>query len=195
VSEVAVDPPVDVDVDDRTDRLRASAQGMFVWAVLGLLLGGIGPGVAALLIDDGVEFAGFIVSSELFGLFSGLLLGLLDMPRRLPARPWRPLVAGLIGLPMGVVWAGSAGVAGGAGMIAIMSLFSSPPDPLGALAVFGFFGGVLGAVVGTPGVAVFCAVRGWTLNSGMPWWLAHVAALVVTAILSFPGFLLVLGGI
>lgn len=193
---VSQDPTGDPERGARSEHLRANAAGVFVWALLGLFMGGLGPGVAALMIDNGWEFAGFVVSSEAYGLLSGALIGLIDPPRRLPGNTWqRPLWSGLVGIPLGVAWAASAGAVGGAGFAAIMTVFAGAPPNVGdTFALFSFFGMILGAIVGTPGVVLFSAVRGWTLSAEMPWWIAHAAAIVVTAFLSFPGFALIFGG-
>jgi len=175
---------------------RRLAWGVGTWALLGMLLGGVGPGVAALVLDEGWVFAGFVIASELFGLLSGALLGLLDLPSRLPEPALlRAGLSGVLGLPLGLLWAGAAGAVGALGFVGTQLIFSgAPPAGLGeTLFTFGLIGAALGAVVGTPGVVTFCAVRGWTLSAGLPWWLAHAAAVLVTGLLAIPGFGFVLG--
>lgn len=185
--------------------LRATGQGVAVWALLGLLLGGAGPGLAAIFLGGGA-FAVYVVASELAGVVLGALVGLLDLPRRLGGPPTRGAVlSGLLSIPLGAIWAGLTGALGGLALAGAMQFASPMPftpslsgawasDLLGLLVLFGGIGGALGVVVGTVPVVVFSVLRSLSLTRGWPWWTAHLGAVILAGALSIPGFLLVLGG-
>lgn len=168
----------------RASRARALSQGVVVWALAGLIFGGVGPGLVAMSAANPAEFAGFIVGSEAAGIVSGAIVGLLDWPRRLRLPTvWRVVLSSVIGLLLGPLWAGVAGAAGGvafgASILAIEgggSVIGSHGPSLDLLPTLGMMGAMFGVVVGTPAVVLFAMGRALTLSKGWPWWLPHAIA-------------------
>jgi hypothetical protein len=195
--------------DVRAAGMRRLAGGVAAWTLLGFILGSLAPGVAVLIIVPGEGmFAIFVAVSTVVGLLGGVGLGLADPAGRL-VQPGargeqlvaRAVVSGLLGGVVGAVWTALAGAIAGIAMFSMPALLpSSVPGgvDLAFLVSIGGIGAALGAVAGTPGVVVFSVVRTISVARRWPWWVAVVAvaaAAVVTAALSVPAFVLVLGGL
>ena len=142
--------------DEAVEARKRLLGGIASWTALGFLMGGMCPGIAALTFPEPWAFAGYIVAAQVVGALSGALWGVLDVPGRLRV-PLALRIVGsvLLGIPIGVLWAGGAGAAGGLGLAgSIMAYEGVPTDPDLVWAVIAL-GAVFGAVVGTPGVVVF----------------------------------------
>lgn len=148
----------------------------------------------------------FVLASEVVGVGGGLLMGLIDPPRRLvrPGDRGGALVRGLLWsglavLPLAVGWTAIAGAVAALCSFMLPGLLtSSSIFDWEALPLFAMLGAAMGVLAGTPGVVVFGVVRaGGIATEGRIWPVAAglFAAGLVTAILSLPAFMLVVGAV
>ena len=172
--------------------------------MLGLILGGLGPGVASLTM--GGMWVLFVLASELVGVGGGVLMGIIDPPRRLvkPGARGGKLVSGLVltglaVLPLAVGWTAIAGAVAALCTFMLPGLLGSVGHmDWEAIPLFAVLGAAMGVLAGTPGVVVFGMVRaGGIATEGRIWPVAAglFAAGLVTAILSLPAFMLVVGAV
>ncbi|MFK7929437.1 MAG: hypothetical protein AB8H79_14675 [Myxococcota bacterium] len=148
---------------ERTTKVRRHASGVFAWAVLGLVLGGLAAGVP-LLYGDKPAFL-FVTICQVLGAGGGAALGFLDLPRSLVPRDCggRALMHGIFAsvsltVPVGALWAGLVG--------AIASLGSMLQQTTSLSSEEWVFAGIIIASVSfmavtavTPGVFVFTVIR------------------------------------
>lgn len=177
------------------------AAGVAVWALAGLLFGGLAPGViigSRLFFGAPVGTAlpgllGVVLAGELAGVLIGALLGVLDAPRRIRGTgPMRVLASTVAGVPLGALWGGASGALTALSLVVVATLYDGRvPTGVGEMAgMLSLMGGTLGAMIGVPATAVFSGARAWTLHRGWPWWLAHVSAAAVVALIASPVLML-----
>ncbi|MFK7929426.1 MAG: hypothetical protein AB8H79_14620 [Myxococcota bacterium] len=178
----------------RLDGAQRLAGGVAAWSVLGLILGGLGPGVSALFLGGG--FAFFVIASEVVGVGGGVLMGVIDPPGRMvheglrgPELRAKLAAATVVSACAGVLWAGSAGAVGAFCLFPLGDLLAGRTITGDGIGLLCLLGAVMGALAGTPAVATFSLVRGIGVAYGRAWWhtIAGIgAAGVVTALLSLP---------
>jgi hypothetical protein len=177
--------------------------GVAHWTVLGLLLGGIGPGIVVLTTgESGLMLGLFVAASELVGVLGGVALGVLDLPGRI-ARTARgryqaaaaTVAAGLVGLGLGALWGGLAGAAGGLAVATPMIINTPGGFNPGGLLFFASFGAMLGALTAPAGVSLFCGLRALLIYASKPTWPATLVASVATGTVGLTVGSLLLGGL
>lgn len=175
--------------------------GLVEWTVLGFLLGGMGPFLMLVLLGAQLSLVAFSAAAIGVGVLGGIVLGVIDPPRRYIAtgppahRALSALVHALVGGLVGALWAGLAGGAGGVAMV----LAGSGQFPISAsasasasgedLLVFGCIGAAMGSLTGAPGVSLFSGVRAALLGEDAPTFSAVPAAAGLTLALGPFGYL------
>lgn len=184
-------------LDDVREHQRRRVDGVVQWALLGFLLGGLGPFVPLVWIGVSLPLAAFVAASTLVGLVGGVIAGVIDLPRHgLHGGRFETGVSGclygFLGLLLGMFWGAAAGVAGGLAMGFAVSLDPPPFGPFLEPGPLARLGGSMGAVAGAPAVAMFSAARAVLQRLGWPTWLALPLAAALVLVLGLGGFWLVM---